>query len=187
MKTEHLLAKKLKEMMAVQPLDDISVMSLSRACDINRKTFYYHFHDIYDLLTLVFLDERMDGLKDVNNSRDLLLCIYNYYSKNSGFIDATLASAGKDLFSEFIYNSCYHVFLKIINNHPEGQFLPIVDKKNISRFYASGYSNAIVIYLVNTRIKSLESMKTSISFLGPRFLENAIAIAREIRKKETKF
>ena len=184
MKTEHLLAKKLKEMMAVTPLDDISVMSLSKACDINRKTFYYHFHDIYDLLTLVFLDERMDGLKDVDNTKDLLKCIYSYYEKNSGFIDATIASAGRDLFEEFIYNSCYHVFLKIINNNLEGKLLSIADKKSISRFYASGYSKALIFYFTNNRSKTFEGAKSSISFLGPRFIENAIMITREIRKKE---
>ena len=55
MKTEHELAKVLKEMMASRSLDDISVMEISRRCGVSRKTFYYHYHDIYDLLTLIFL------------------------------------------------------------------------------------------------------------------------------------
>ena len=56
MKTEHALARTLKEMMSSQPLDDISVLEISKKCGVSRKTFYYHYHDIYDLLTQVFLD-----------------------------------------------------------------------------------------------------------------------------------
>ena len=57
MKTEYRLAEALKNMMSEVPLDSISVTSLVKRCHVNRQTFYYHFHDIYDLLTLVFLNE----------------------------------------------------------------------------------------------------------------------------------
>ena len=63
MKTEHELARALKEMMSSQPLDTISVVDLSNKCNVSRKTFYYHYHDIYDLLTQVFLDEKIPGGK----------------------------------------------------------------------------------------------------------------------------
>ncbi len=65
MKTEHRLAETLKSLMSEVPLDSISVTMLSERCHINRQTFYYHFHDIYDLLTLVFLDERSHQHKKV--------------------------------------------------------------------------------------------------------------------------
>ena len=59
MKTEHQFAEALKKMMANTPLDEISVTSLSKRIGVSRKTFYYHFHDVYDLLTLVFLDDKV--------------------------------------------------------------------------------------------------------------------------------
>ena len=72
MKTEHRLAETLKEMMSEMSLDDISVTLLVKKCRVNRQTFYYHFHDIYDLLTLVFLDEKIDGVDDVSNIKQLM-------------------------------------------------------------------------------------------------------------------
>ena len=59
MKTEHQFAEVLKKMMESMPLDEISVTTLSKRCGVSRKTFYYHFRDVYDLLTLVFLDEKI--------------------------------------------------------------------------------------------------------------------------------
>ena len=107
MKTEHALARALKEMMSNQPLDSISVMEISSKCGVSRKTFYYHYHDIYDLLTQVFLDEKIPGVNSCDNFVSLIEIVYKYYVANEKFIDATLSSAGKDLFSEFIYNIFY--------------------------------------------------------------------------------
>lgn len=48
--TEQALAESLKRLMAKQKLDDLSVKELIADCGVNRKTFYYHFHGIYELL-----------------------------------------------------------------------------------------------------------------------------------------
>ena len=55
MKTEHRFAEALKSMMSELPLEEISVAALTRRCKVNRQTFYYHFHDIYDLLAEEFI------------------------------------------------------------------------------------------------------------------------------------
>ena len=57
MKTEQLIAEALKELMSNESFDRITVQELSYACGIKRQTFYYHFRDIYDLLTWIFLNE----------------------------------------------------------------------------------------------------------------------------------
>ena len=98
MKTEHRFAEALKNMMSEMPLEEISVAALTRRCRVNRQTFYYHFHDIYDLLALVFLNETIPGIDETRNSEEMATAIFNYYLKNERFIDETLNSAGKDLF-----------------------------------------------------------------------------------------
>jgi 3-deoxy-manno-octulosonate cytidylyltransferase (CMP-KDO synthetase) len=65
MKTQRRLAEILKVMMSETPLDEISVSSLAAKAGINRKTFYYHFHDVYDLLTLVFLSEKVEKINKI--------------------------------------------------------------------------------------------------------------------------
>ena len=71
MKTEHRLAEALKSMMSQLPLEEISVAALARRCKVNRQTFYYHFHDIYDLLALVFLNEKISGIRICHHSSHL--------------------------------------------------------------------------------------------------------------------
>lgn len=164
MKTEHRLAEALKSMMSELPLEEISVAALTRRCKVHRQTFYYHFNDIYDLLALVFLNEKIEGIDDTMDSTEMVTVIYEYYEKNRSFIEGTLNSAGKDLFQEFVYNICYKCFMRYINNLSESKRININDKKNIVRFRAFAYSNSIVYYLSTHKSKSLSNMLECFSF-----------------------
>lgn len=174
MKTEHKYAEVLKEMMSKMPLDSITVSSLSKKVGTGRNTFYYHFHDIYDLLAQLFLDEKIPQINDANTLDRLLEIIFNYYLKNDKFIEATLSSAGKDLFSEFIFNNCYHSLLRMIGLKTQAKQVPLVFRKSIARFYSSSISQSIVFYFSNHRVKTLAGLKTSFLFLERDFLEKAL-------------
>ena len=183
MKTEHELAKALKEMMATRPIDDISVMEISKKCGVSRKTFYYHYHDMYDLLTQVFLDEKIPNLNLANNFVELLKVVFDYYKKNEAFISASLNSAGKELLSEFMYNAFYTTILRFIIKIDANKSVPIATRKNIAKFYAYGYSNSFVYYLANHKNKTLEGLKGSFSFIS---YENFVKIVQNAGKKEEK-
>ena len=176
MKTEHQFAETLKKMMATTPLEEISVISLSKKIGVSRKTFYYHFHDVYDLLTLVFLDEKViDDPSWISSSKDLIAVIYNYYVKNALFIDAAINSAGKDLFEEFIFNFCYQVILNnLLPKIPESKNITINDRKNIARYYSFGYSNSLVYYLSTHKTKSLEGIKSCFAFITDQSFINSV-------------
>ncbi|MCR4911456.1 MAG: TetR/AcrR family transcriptional regulator [Bacilli bacterium] len=165
MKTEHALAKALKEMMATRSLDDISVMEISKKCGVSRKTFYYHYHDIYDLLTQVFLDEKIPNLNNATNFEELVEIVFAYYKKNEAFINATIDSAGKDLFSEFIYNAFYTTIIRFITKVDANKVFPIARRRSIARFYAYGYSESTVYYLANHKNKTLEGLLGSFTFI----------------------
>lgn len=183
MKTEYKFAEALKTMMAQMPLDSISVTLLSKKCKVKRQTFYYHFHDIYDLLTLVFLNEKMEGISKVNDFKSMIRCIFNYYSENTAFIEATLNSAGKELVQEFINNSCYQTLFRIIGDNQLSKKITPNDRKLIARFYSLAISNSIVYYLTAYKTKTFNGMLGCFSFLDDDFLNNAINV---IEKKKAK-
>lgn len=175
MKTEHKLAEALREMMQETPLDEISVVTLTKKCRIYRQTFYYHFHDIYDLLTLVYLDERIKNISYVKSLKDLVVVIYRYYEANAAFVDASLNSAGKDLFQEFIYNNCYSTILKLVNETKDNKRILSNDRKSIARFFALAYAHSIVYYLSVFKNKSLDGLLDSFCFIKDSDLQKAVA------------
>ena len=184
MKTEYRLAEALKNMMAEVPLDSISVTTLAKKCKVNRQTFYYHFHDIYDLLTLVFLNEEVPGLEEVNNTKNLLSVVFKYYLQNKGFIDATINSAGKDLFEEFVHNVCYKTFLRFVNSIQDSKKLHINDRKAVARFYALAYSHSIVYYLSTYKNKTLVGLYNCFVFEPNTVFEDAVARLLSVRSKQ---
>lgn len=48
--TKRALAHALKELMEEKNFSKISVADICEKCDMNRKSFYYHFKDKYDLV-----------------------------------------------------------------------------------------------------------------------------------------
>lgn len=64
-RTKLLLAQELKRQLRTTYLSRIKVRELCRACGVDRRTFYYHFRDVYDLTAWVFnqaVDECLPGL-----------------------------------------------------------------------------------------------------------------------------
>ena len=183
MKTQHALTLALKEMMASQPLNTISVLELAAKCGVSRKTFYYHYHDIYDLLTQLFLEEKIPNAQTAENFNELVTCVFKYYKDNEAFVDATLNSAGKELFSEFIYNVFYSGAMRFINKLDVDRVLSLNTKKAIARFYAYGYSSSEVYYLSTYKHKSLEGLVNTYMFLDKKAfnlsVSNAIRMARK--------
>jgi len=52
--TKHALAEAMKGLMAEMPFDKITITHICDRCDMNRKSFYYHFQDKYALVNWIF-------------------------------------------------------------------------------------------------------------------------------------
>lgn len=61
--TKRALANALRELMEEQPFDKINVAQICQRCDMNRKSFYYHFRDKYDLVNWIFDTEFISLIK----------------------------------------------------------------------------------------------------------------------------
>ena len=64
--TKRALAAALKELMETQPFARISVGDICQACDMSRKSFYYHFKDKYDLVNWIYYTECLTALREID-------------------------------------------------------------------------------------------------------------------------
>lgn len=187
MKTEFRLANTLKELMSENyPLNDISVNLLTKRCKVSRPTFYYHFHDIYDLVTLIFLNETIQEIKKAKTLPKLIECIYDYYAANENFVNVILASSAKDLFQEFIANNCYQAFNKMLLTLDEDKHLTLTERKHIARFYSTAFASSITFYFETAREKSISGLEKMIGFVDELFLERSIKNVAKTKEKEKK-
>lgn len=121
MLTKRALASALKELMQEYPFEKINVGQICEKCDMNRKSFYYHFKDKYDLVNWIFDMEFISILQEealATPSWDLekrwknfdVLCEMFYTDRD--FYRKALKIKGQNSFSDH-FRECIRPILKI--------------------------------------------------------------------------
>lgn len=99
--TKRALAVALRELMSEVPFEKINVAHICEKCDMNRKSFYYHFRDKYDLVNWIFDTEFIDLVRKQSNDRwELISLSCNYFYENRDFYCKALQIKGQNSFSE---------------------------------------------------------------------------------------
>ena len=104
--TKRALATALRELMEEVPFDKIQVAHICERCDMNRKSFYYHFKDKYDLLNWIFDTEIItilqgySGEEKIEERVEVIHDVSNYFYENRDFYRKALKIQGQNSFSE---------------------------------------------------------------------------------------
>lgn len=104
--TKRALATSLKELMIEQPFDKINVAQICERCNMNRKSFYYHFKDKYDLVNWIFDTEFIELIKHENLSAGyaerwaFIEKNCRYFYQNHSFYRKALQIKGQNSFSD---------------------------------------------------------------------------------------
>ena len=112
--TKHALAEALKGLMAEMPFEKINVSQICERCGMNRKSFYYHFKDKYDLVNWIFDTEFISLIRDEN-----LENVRTRYKERWAFIEKTCRYfyENHDFYRKAVYNE----------ERPAAQVEPVLD------------------------------------------------------------
>ena len=104
--TKKALAEAMKKLMSEKQFSKITVGDICELCDMNRKSFYYHFKDKYDLLNWIFDTEIITFIQDYSGEEKIekrveaIRDVCNYFYENRDFYRKTLKIQGQNSFSE---------------------------------------------------------------------------------------
>ena len=119
LKTRTALAASLKKHMAKKALSKITVSEIITDCNVNRKTFYYHFEDIYALLKWMLEQEAIEVVKHFDLSRDYenaIPFIIEYVRSNAHILNCAYDSMGRDEMKRFFYNDFVDIAQNVIDD-----------------------------------------------------------------------
>lgn len=108
--TKCLIATALKETMQNVSLADITVSSLVEKTGINRKTFYNHFKDKYDLVNWIFCDEvavNIAGYYKLATWPQASLMLCYYIRANALFYTSALRYSGQNSLVQYLEGFFY--------------------------------------------------------------------------------
>ena len=119
LQTKSALAGSLKKFMAKKPLKKITVSEIITDCNVNRKTFYYHFEDIYALLKWMLEQEAIEVVKKfdlLNDYEEALRFIIQYVKANAHILSCAYDSIGRDELKRFLYQDFSSIVRRTIED-----------------------------------------------------------------------
>ena len=116
--TKKTLAESLKKIMKKKSFSKITISEIISDCGVNRKTFYYHFEDIYALLKWIFENEAIEVVKHFNLAVDYeeaILFVMDYIENNDYLINCAYDSIGRDEMKRFLYADFIELISSVID------------------------------------------------------------------------
>lgn len=144
--TKRAFAQALKQAVRKKPLSKITVSELVEACHVNRKTFYYHFEDIYALLVWTLEAEAMEVVRQFKLPIELersIRFVMDYVEENDYIICCAYDAVGREGMKRFFYAD----FIEVLSAAIEGSNDTL--QPEFRAFAVEFYAEAISSVLLN--------------------------------------
>lgn len=137
--TKKALAEALKELMQEKPFEKISINDICEKCQMNRKSFYYHFIDKYDLVNWIFDTEFIATVQKTLDEESwlVIMSMSELLYNNRAFYKKALQIQGQNSFSDHFNEMMF----SIISNRFEG----LMKTGNSHEFQTRFFTDAIVL------------------------------------------
>ncbi|SHI98192.1 TetR/AcrR family transcriptional regulator C-terminal domain-containing protein [Lutispora thermophila] len=112
--TKLLIAETLKMLVEHMPLDKITVQDIVKTCGINRKTFYYHFHDKQALICWIF-DYEIANLTRSSQDNMIINNLAEHLYENKNFYIAALTSNVQNNLRDHMFKIAYDIIMNKIS------------------------------------------------------------------------
>ena len=116
--TKNMLAEKLLLLLEKKQLSKITVSELVSLCNINRKTFYYHFTDVYDLFEWYLdgeLEKALNAINPLDDFDSAITYSMNYMHENTLLRNCIDTPLGRDKIIQFLNKHLYPKAFEIIS------------------------------------------------------------------------
>ncbi len=179
--TKRALASALKGLMKEESFDKIQVAQICERCNINRKSFYYHFKDKYDLLNWIFDTEiisfyrNFSGTETLDQHLEMLQEICDYFYANKEFYYSAFKIQGQNSFPEH-FREYMKPFLKLRLTYLIGED---AEDEFVLDFYSDAIACTVERWLLKKDCMPSEEL---VSRLSKIVLKSAAAVHEELKR-----
>ena len=163
LQTKKKFAATLKKIMLSKKLNKITVTDIITECNVNRKTFYYHFENVYDLLKWILEEEAVEVLKQfdfINDKQESILFVINYVENNAHILACAYDSLGREEMRRFLYRDFMDVMTKIVEDIEKELQIELEDnfKLFVCNFYTESLAGIIIEWFKNPKSYEKETL-----------------------------
>lgn len=177
--TKKTIATSLKKFMNKKPLSKITISEIITDCGINRKTFYYHFADIYDLLKWILEEEAIEVVKNYDllvDPEEVIAFVIDYVNENKYLLNCAYDSMGREEMKRFFYSDFFEVTQSMIESIAMEYHVSIDPNfKNIlTSFYTEALAGMLIDYFKDQEKNDRESLIYDILFILKHSIPNIL-------------
>lgn len=166
--TKKALAASLKKLMEKKLLSKITIKEIIEDCNVNRKTFYYHFQDINDLVKWTFEEEAVEVIKQYDlmiDYQDAIRFILSYVEKNKHICNCALDALGRDELKIFFQKDFLNVIGSTVKQLSEGMSVSEDFKGFLINFYTEALASVLIDWIRDKDYSDKEKMVQYVSVI----------------------
>ncbi len=181
--TKKLIIEKTIELSKKKAFNKITINELVKACGITRNTFYYYFHDIYDVI-IVFVEDAVNKI-DPKRQEESIFDLIEFLGKYRETWYNLYYHVDRDLF-EGIFKQQIRKILTVYYKNETSALINEDDFQLISSFYEESLYGLAVRYIVKSKEYNKEASQEAINKLRIIFDGQLELIIQNLKKLHNK-
>ena len=145
--TKDLIRKEFINLLNKKPLHNVTVTELAKECNIERKTFYYHYENLPQLIKEIFDEELDQVIEEYNETlswEDGFILAAKFILGNKKAIKHMYESDYKIDLEKYVFSISGEIMNKYVRRQAEGTKAQDIDIKLIAYFYQCALSSALI-------------------------------------------
>ncbi len=150
--TKLAIAYAFKALLAEKPYNKITIGDIAQRCDINRQTFYYHFHDIIELTEWICETEGAGALKKTaaySTWREGFLRIFEILRQDKVFVTNIYRHTPIEYLNRYLYRLTYELIYKVVAEQATSMDVCKEELEFIANFYKYGIVGIVTEWIAS--------------------------------------
>lgn len=145
--TKNLIRKEFINLLNKKSLHNVTVTELAKKCNIERKTFYYHYENLTELIKEIFDEELTVVIEEFNETlswEDSFILAAKFILENKKAIKHMYQSDYKDDVEKYVFSMAGEIMNKYVNRVAKSTDAKEIDIKLIAYFYQCALSSSLI-------------------------------------------
>ncbi len=180
--TQKVIMKTFREMLEEMPFDKITVSALVKRCEISSNTFYYHYQDIYELLSvwlrtalLQYVDVDSPDFDWVSATKAIL---YDFKA-NPKVIYHIFDCLSRDRLERYVFSLSDDIFYKRVCQQAAGSGADEKCLQEITSFCRYAFMGFVMQFLWNQMEADIDESVDRMDALFRAFVSSAAETLKE--------
>ncbi len=145
--TKNLIKQEFIKLLNKKSLHNITVTEIAKQCKIERKTFYYHYENLPQLVKEIFDEELEDVIKEFNETlswEESFITAAKFILENKKVVKHMYESDYKIELEKYIFSISGEIMRKYVRRVAKDTKAQEIDIKLIAYFYQCALSSSLV-------------------------------------------